>query len=237
MPELSLPACPVCNAVGSLSRQSVELEGRSLLWYECVKCRSVLLWLEDDRWAYQKVGQEDKTDLLKKPMTEGDLQALLLRARGYVPSSEVSGDAVEQKAKRSTVKRPITWLLALCLVGLIGLVAVTVYQIAVGRNSFSPRKALLGHWVEPTGNTHYYFSQDKLVVVDQGETIPLTYTVLESSREERWIRIRVEKTPGMGHEKLLVFAPDKKSLEETATALGITVGPYHWDYVDDAREP
>jgi hypothetical protein len=34
--------------------------GKPFTWYECQDCGSVLLWLEEDRWTYQKVGREDQ---------------------------------------------------------------------------------------------------------------------------------------------------------------------------------
>jgi hypothetical protein len=83
MALLDLEACPICRTRGSLSRQTVEKEGRPYIFYECAECGSVLLWLGQDlwwtkdRWAYQKVGREDKVHLLKRPLTADDLWALL----------------------------------------------------------------------------------------------------------------------------------------------------------------
>jgi hypothetical protein len=77
MPQLNLPACPICHAKDSLSRETMERAGQPLTWYECRECGSVLLWMGDDRWAYQKVGREEKAYLLKQPMTSDELTSLL----------------------------------------------------------------------------------------------------------------------------------------------------------------
>jgi endonuclease YncB( thermonuclease family) len=76
MPELSLPACPICQAQDSLSRQSRTMQEQLYIWYECQECGSVLLRMGDDRWAYQKVGQPEKAFLLKQPLTSKELTAL-----------------------------------------------------------------------------------------------------------------------------------------------------------------
>lgn len=60
MPELSLLACPVCHAQNSLSRYSRAMPEQTCVWYECKDCRSVLLWIGDGRWAYQKIGRAVK---------------------------------------------------------------------------------------------------------------------------------------------------------------------------------
>lgn len=78
MTELSLPLCPICYAPGSLARQSQEIAaGRTLVWYECRECASVLVGTGGGQWTYQKIGRPDKAHLLKQPLAVSDLLALL----------------------------------------------------------------------------------------------------------------------------------------------------------------
>ncbi len=77
MSELSLSSCPICLSEDNLSRQTIERDNRLFLWHECSECGSVLLWMGDDQWAYQKIGREDKAHLLKQSMTVAELTALL----------------------------------------------------------------------------------------------------------------------------------------------------------------
>ncbi len=77
MSQLNLPVCPICQARDSLSPETMNRGEQSFLWYECAECGSVLLSAGDDRWAYQKVGREDKGHLLKQSMTVAELQALV----------------------------------------------------------------------------------------------------------------------------------------------------------------
>ena len=77
MSELNLPTCPICHARNSLSLKTLDRGEQSFLWYECRECGSVLLWVGGGRWAYQKVGRENKTHLLKQPMTAAELEALV----------------------------------------------------------------------------------------------------------------------------------------------------------------
>ena len=79
MPELSLPACPICFAKGSLLRQTMKKAEQEFLWFECGECGSMLVWMGGNQWFYQKVGREDKVHLLKQPMVEADLQDVLFR--------------------------------------------------------------------------------------------------------------------------------------------------------------
>lgn len=103
MAVLDLGACPICRAEYSLTRKTTKIEGRSQISYECIECGSVLLWLggdlwlEADRWAYQKVGRADKEYLLQQTLTASDLQGMVsqdpVEIRGesrLVDSREVS---------------------------------------------------------------------------------------------------------------------------------------------------
>lgn len=76
MPNLSLSVCPVCDARDSLSRQSAAVQDHEMVWYECQKCSSFLLWAGDDQWIYQKVGRQEKAHLLKQTLTTAELEAM-----------------------------------------------------------------------------------------------------------------------------------------------------------------
>ncbi|MFN2291576.1 MAG: hypothetical protein ACK2UC_10335 [Anaerolineae bacterium] len=95
MPQLSLSVCPICHEQDSLSYEKMEVRGRSHEWYECAECGSALLWLGDDQWAYQKVGREDKAHLLKQPMSENELLALLPEQEDTVPAPEVAEEVLD----------------------------------------------------------------------------------------------------------------------------------------------
>jgi hypothetical protein len=82
MTALDLTVCPICREEYSLRRQTARREGRTQITYACVECGSVLLWLGDDlwleadRWAYQKVGCEEKAYLLHRTLTVDELRDL-----------------------------------------------------------------------------------------------------------------------------------------------------------------
>lgn len=76
MPNLSLPVCPVCDARDSLSHQSAAVRDHQMVWYECQKCSSFLLWAGDDQWIYQKVERQEKAYLLKRTLTTAELEAM-----------------------------------------------------------------------------------------------------------------------------------------------------------------
>jgi hypothetical protein len=82
MSILHLEVCPICGANYSLERQATKSGGLSQITYVCSECDSVLLWLGDDlwlqgdRWAYQKVGREDRASLLHASLTVEELRQL-----------------------------------------------------------------------------------------------------------------------------------------------------------------
>ena len=86
MPVLYLPVCPICGAKNSLVRQVLARTDQTRTSYACWECGSVLvwlgddLWLQNDRWAYQLVGREDKLHLLHEPLTADELRELADRA-------------------------------------------------------------------------------------------------------------------------------------------------------------
>ena len=76
MPELDLPACPICLAKNSLSLRTAERAGERFTWYACRECGSDLLSIGHGRWVYQKIGRRGKARLLKRPLTAAALLEL-----------------------------------------------------------------------------------------------------------------------------------------------------------------
>jgi hypothetical protein len=82
MSVLHLEVCPICGANYGLVRQATRSGGLSQITYVCSECDSVLLWLGDDlwlqgdRWAYQKVGRDDRASLLHASLTVEELRQL-----------------------------------------------------------------------------------------------------------------------------------------------------------------
>ncbi|MBN1672385.1 MAG: hypothetical protein JXR37_15195 [Kiritimatiellae bacterium] len=108
-----------------------------------------------------------------------------------------------------------------------------------GQERAGPAHALLGHWVSETEDVHYYFSEEELIMVEPGRTMPLRYRLLESDSDGGWIRIRVTTGYGTGHDKHLEFGPDKRTLTSTVKPLeGHTfAAPVKWRYVDAGGRP
>ena len=113
MAELNLEACPICHGQDRLFRQSMDRGGRRFIWYQCQGCGSALLWVGDDRWAYQKVGKENKEHLLGQSLSTRELQALLPRAQEASPISGTSnslsdrhvGVGVDKSAAERAIER------------------------------------------------------------------------------------------------------------------------------------
>ena len=82
MAVLDLTRCPICHARDSLARQTTQLESRTHVTYECRACGTLLawlgdeMWLEADRWSFQKVGRPEQADLLYRSMTVAELRKL-----------------------------------------------------------------------------------------------------------------------------------------------------------------
>ena len=109
-----------------------------------------------------------------------------------------------------------------------------------GRDTSSLKSAVLGHWVIESGKTHYYIDAASIVMLDEGRRMDQTYTVLELNETENWIKIRVKTGYEMGHDKKLVFSPDRKSRTETieAEVLGETMTTSsRWNYMDSKKVP
>ena len=108
---------------------------------------------------------------------------------------------------------------------------------SAGRDTSSVKSALLGHWVTESGKTHYYFDSAALVMLDDGRRMDSTYTVLELHEPENWIKIRVKTGYEVGHDKHLVFSPDRKSLTETMVIFSETMTTGTWNYIDSKKIP
>lgn len=136
MSELNLRMCPICHATASLSRQTMEMTGQSVVWYECRECGSVLLWLDgENQWAYQRIGRDEKSHLLKKTMRVSELQALLPQTSpepSTLDSSSVTTPECVRGENRSTLGRLIPWLLALCVLSFLAFVAIALYPQVSG---------------------------------------------------------------------------------------------------------
>lgn len=77
MSNLHVSVCPVCGSADSLFRQTTAVQDHEIVWYECRVCSSFLLWVGEDRWIFQKVGREDKAQLLKQTLSTAELEAMV----------------------------------------------------------------------------------------------------------------------------------------------------------------
>lgn len=140
MSELFLPRCPICNAKDSLFRKTIERGGQPFIWYECAKCGSLLLWLGNDQWAYQKVGRDELSHLLSHPLTENELLDLLPKAEVEMPKMPDLARESEQphpQGKKSGTKRLLPWLLGICLVGFLLIVGLGALEATGNISLFS----------------------------------------------------------------------------------------------------
>jgi hypothetical protein len=107
MAVLDLAACPICQARDSLERQTTQLESRTHVTYECLECGTSLVWLGDDmwleadRWSFQKVGRPERADLLYRSLTVAELRTLTGEKPPYT--------AAPGKATRQAIPPP-TWI-------------------------------------------------------------------------------------------------------------------------------
>ena len=162
MSELELLACPICHAENSLFRRLITEQGRTFSGYECQECESTLVQTGDEQWVYLTVGHKDKEYLLNEPLTSKDLWALLSRAKD-TPAPARGDDAqlvVEQANRTNHLRRLLPWLLGVCLVGFLGLVAIGLYEASDGSQVFAratPTSVFLTgtevKLVDPDGNS------------------------------------------------------------------------------------
>ena len=98
MAVLDLVACPICQARDSLVRQTTQLESRTHVTYECLQCGTLLawlgddMWLEADRWSFQRVGLSERADLLYRSMTAAELRDLAGEQPPYTASPGQEAD-------------------------------------------------------------------------------------------------------------------------------------------------
>lgn len=176
MSELNLPACPICHAKDSLSRQTMERAGQPFVWYECRECGSVLLWMGDDRWAYQKVGREDKAHLLKQPMTASELRMLLPSVEEeptVLSDTEVLADTesvkpVEVPARKARERGKPTRLLMVSLaVTILGFIVALVLLLSAFPSGGEP--ALTSSIPTPA----FSAGMDVRLVAPYGDSVPV----------------------------------------------------------------
>ena len=103
------------------------------------------------------------------------------------------------------------------------------------RDTATPERALIGHWLTEDGKTHYYFNAGKAVMVDGGRRMDQSYVVLESNNNENWIS-SVTTGYGTGHDRRLSFGYDRKSLTCSAK-IDSTAISTKWHYVNSNKEP
>ncbi|TKI53732.1 hypothetical protein FC756_22100 [Lysinibacillus mangiferihumi] len=154
---------------------------------------------------------------------------------------------------------------------LLFLVVTTILLTACseGRDISSVETAIFGHWVSESedpelGDTHYYISGEKFIMVDGGTKSIMDYTVSSTNEEEKWIEIITEGKKGSGSlVRRLEFAnddmtkivypikmsdvivssdrADSKDTQElfdfAENVLGETEIKSTWKYVDGLTEP
>ena len=95
MLNLVLSVCPICETRHSVFRQSAVAQDHEMVWYECRRCSSFLLWAGKDHWIYQKVGRHVKTHLLKQTLTTAELEAMAEAAAQNLSSVSEAADEGE----------------------------------------------------------------------------------------------------------------------------------------------
>ena len=113
------------------------------------------------------------------------------------------------------------------------------------RDTSTPEKSLLGHWVWKSydlGDIHYYFGKDDFITVGKMtesspvETRHMRYSIL--SKGDDYLNIYVSPVgSSMGHQKYLEFSYDRKNLVEIPRLLGFDHAPRYWVYVNTKHEP
>lgn len=108
MAVLDLTRCPICHARDTLMRQTVQLESRTHVTYECQACGTLLawlgdeMWLEADRWSFQQVGRPERADLLYRSMTVAELRKLA--------GEPIPADIPEAVKLAPQAKAPPVWI-------------------------------------------------------------------------------------------------------------------------------
>lgn len=113
------------------------------------------------------------------------------------------------------------------------------YGQTAPRDTSTLEKSLVGHWVSSTGNTHFFFSDKELTMVDLDAKKVMTYAVQESHPTERHLVIRVTTGAGYGHDKKVTFAQDATSIVTEVKFFNETAytTPEKYTYVDSKQAP
>jgi hypothetical protein len=118
------------------------------------------------------------------------------------------------------------------------------------RQELAPSEALIGHWKTEGGKTEYYFSEDRMIMVDKGKRHePIEYRIVYKSYPNGLIieigKPYVGEKPYVGNQKILAFMADRRSLIEDAQ-FGAVVdreirwaswGTELWRFVDQKQNP
>ena len=124
----------------------------------------------------------------------------------------------------------------LVLFGLILLGGCTA--TTVERKMETVKEALVGHWVNTMGSPDYYFTETKLIKMeDDGTKTEMTYVVVESNDKDNTMTIRTTDSKGGEEDKKIEFATDKKTMKETSYILGVESGTQDYTYVDSKTKP
>jgi hypothetical protein len=100
----------------------------------------------------------------------------------------------------------------------------------------SRKNPILGHWITDSGNTHYFISENKIIMIDEGYKSDLTYSVIQSSDNKKYFKIKVTLIrTGGGHIKELELASDNSKLKSTICTRVCVDSD--WIYLDDKQEP
>lgn len=101
----------------------------------------------------------------------------------------------------------------------------------------SRKNPILGHWMTENGATHYFISENKIIMVDNGVRSDLTYNVAQSSSDKKYYKINVTLTrTGKGHAKELQLSSDNNKIKQTITTNSIVTFS-NWIYIDANLEP
>lgn len=131
------------------------------------------------------------------------------------------------------INKVFTYLLVL-----FGLVLLGACTVTVERKTETVKDALVGHWVNTMGSPDYYFTETKLIKMeDDGTKTEMTYVVVESNDKNNTMTIRTTDSKGGEEDKKLEFATDKKTMKETSYILGVESGTQDYTYVDSKIKP
>lgn len=99
---------------------------------------------------------------------------------------------------------------------------IVLFTVMVGcsskRDVSSLEAALIGHWrtvpdkeIENSIPTDYYFSKDKLIMIDHGTKSNLEYEITQTNDSENWIKVKLKGSDNSGHIKTLTFNDEERT--------------------------